>query len=255
MRNMWIICRRELSSYFASPIAWLLLAMYSIIFGWIFWNFLAEFIKQSQDMMKMGQTQPMNVNEQIIRPLLGTSSFLGLFMIPLISMRLFAEEKRNGTIELLATSPVRDIEIIIGKWFSATLLYCWIIVFACINFVFLFRYGHPDWKPVAIGYLGLLLQAGALLAIGTFISTLTKNQIIAGAATFGVCLLLWVLEWASGYETTTWARVLAYMSIITHFESFARGVLDSKDTIFYLTVIFLGLFFTARSMESLRWRS
>src|ERR1039458_5107649 len=99
MRNMWIICRRELSSYFASPIAWLLLAMYSIIFGWIFWNFLAEFIKQSQDMMMMGQTQPMNVNEQIIRPLLGTSSLLGLFMIPLISMRLFAEEKRNGTID------------------------------------------------------------------------------------------------------------------------------------------------------------
>jgi ABC-2 type transport system permease protein len=129
------------------------------------------------------------------------------------------------------------------------------LLFSALNFGFLFVYGHPDWKPVAIGYLGLLLQAGALLAIGTFISTLTKNQIIAGAATFGVCLLLWVLEWASGYETTTWARVLAYLSIITHFESFARGVLDSKDTIFYLTVIFLGLFFTARSMESLRWRS
>ena len=102
---------------------------------------------------------------------------------------------------------------------------------------------------------GMYTSLGALLASGTFISTLTKNQIIAGAATFGVCLLLWVLEWASGYETTTWARVLAYMSIITHFESFGRGVLDFKDTIFYLTVIFLGLFFTARSMESLRWRS
>jgi ABC-2 type transport system permease protein len=101
----------------------------------------------------------------------------------------------------------------------------------------------------------LLLQAGALLAIGTFISTLTRNQIIAGALTFGVCLLLWVLEWASGYETATWARALAYMSVFTHFESFGRGVLDTKDAVFYLTVIFLGLFFTARSMESLRWRS
>ena len=101
----------------------------------------------------------------------------------------------------------------------------------------------------------MLLQAGALLAIGTFISTLTKNQIIAGAATFGVCLLLWVLEWVSGYEIATWARVLAYMSVITHFESFARGVLSSKDAVFYLTVIFLALFFTARCMESLRWRS
>ena len=106
-----------------------------------------------------------------------------------------------------------------------------------------------------IGVLGLLLQAGALLAIGTFISTLTKNQIIAAGATFGVCLLLWILEWVAGYETSTWARVLSYMSVITHYESFARGVLDSKDAIYYVTLIFLGLFFTSRSMESLRWRS
>jgi ABC-2 type transport system permease protein len=129
------------------------------------------------------------------------------------------------------------------------------LLFVALNFAFLFKYGNPDWKPLAIGYLGLLLQAGGLLAIGTFISTLTKNQIIAGAATFGVCLLLWVLEWVSGYETADWAKVLAYLSVVTHFESFAKGVLDMKDAIFYLTVIFLGLFFTARSMESLRWRS
>jgi ABC-2 type transport system permease protein len=170
-------------------------------------------------------------------------------------MRLFAEEKRTGTIELLATSPVRDLEIIIGKWLAAMLLYSCLLLFTALNFAFLFKYGNPDWKPLAVGYLGLLLQAGALLAIGTFISTLTRNQIIAGAATFGVCLLLWVLAWVSGYETTTWARALAYMSVFTHFESFSRGVLDSKDAVFYLTMIFLGLFFTARSMESLRWRS
>jgi ABC-2 type transport system permease protein len=124
-----------------------------------------------------------------------------------------------------------------------------------VNFLFLFKYGHPDWKPLLIGYLGLLLQAGALLAIGTFISTLTKNQIIAGAVTFAVCLLLWILEWVSGYETATWARVAAYMSVITHFESFSKGLLDFKDAIFYVTLIFFGLFLTARSMESLRWRS
>jgi ABC-2 type transport system permease protein len=134
-------------------------------------------------------------------------------------------------------------------------LYSCLLLFTALNFAFLFRYGNPDWKPLALGYLGLLLQAGALLAIGTFISTLTKNQIIAGAATFGACLLLWVLDWVAGYETSTWARVMSYISVIPHFESFARGVLDTKDAIFYLSVIFLGLFFTARSMESLRWRS
>jgi ABC-2 type transport system permease protein len=182
-------------------------------------------------------------------------SVVGLFLIPMITMRLFAEEKRTGTIELLATSPVRDAEVILGKWLAAVILYGCMMLLTALNFVFIFKYGNPDWKPLAVAYLGLLLQAAALLAIGTFISTLTRNQIIAGAATFGVCLLLWVLGWVSGYETATWAQVLSYMSVITHFESFAKGVLDSKDAVFYLTLTFLGLFFTARSMESLRWRS
>jgi len=197
----------------------------------------------------------MNVNEQVIRPLLSNMSVVGLFLIPMITMRLFAEEKRSGTIELLATSPVRDTEVIVGKWLAAVVMYGCLMLLTALNFLFLFKYGNPDWKPLAIGYLGLLLQAAALLAIGTFISTLTKNQIVAGAATFGACLLLWVLEWVSGYETATWARVLSYMSVITHFESFAKGVLDVKDAVYYVTVTFLGLFLTARSMESLRWRS
>jgi ABC-2 type transport system permease protein len=124
-----------------------------------------------------------------------------------------------------------------------------------INFAWLFRYGNPDWKPLLVAYLGLLLQAGALLAIGTFISTLTRNQIIAGAATFGVCLLLWVLEWVSGYDSAPYARVMAYLSVLTHFDSFAKGVLSIKDSLYYLSAIVLGLFLTARSIESLRWRS
>ena len=255
MRSAWIICRRELNAYFASPIAWLLLTMYSLIFGFFFWNYVANFVIEGVEMQMTGQMQAMNINEQIIRPLLANTSFLGLFFIPLITMRLFAEEKRSGTIELLATSPIRDSEIIVGKWFAAVLLYCWLLIYSGINFAFLFRYGHPDWKPMLIGYLGLLLQGAALLAIGTFISTLTKNQIVAGAATFGACLMLWVFSWVSSYDSSTWALVLSYMSVITHFDSFARGVLQSKDAIYYLSVIFLGLFFTARSMESLRWRS
>jgi ABC-2 type transport system permease protein len=255
MKNSWIICRKELGSYFASPIAYILLTMFAVIFGFFFWNALGEFVVEGIQMQMRGETVPMNLNEWIIRPLLSNVSVVGLFFIPMITMRLFAEEKRTGTIELLATSPVRDLEIIVGKWLAAVMLYSCLLLLTAVNFAFLFKYGNPDWKPLLIGYLGLLLQAGALLAVGTFISTLTKNQIIAGAATFGVCLLLWVLGWVSGYETSSWARVLSYMSVVTHFESFGRGVFDSKDAVFYLTVIFLGLFFTARSMESLRWRS
>lgn len=255
MRNVLTIWRKELHSYFVSPIAYILLVMFGLIFGFFFWNALAYFNFMGIQSQMRGQMYPLNLNEEVIRPLLSNVSVVGLFFIPLITMRLFAEEKRTGTIELLATSPVRDIEVILGKWLAAMCLYGCMLLFTALNFGFLFRYGNPDWKPLAIGYLGLLLQAGGLLAIGTFISTLTKNQIIAGAVTFGVCLLLWVLEWVSGYESSTWAQVLAYMSVITHFESFGKGVLALKDAIFYLTIIFLGLFFTARSMESLRWRS
>jgi ABC-2 type transport system permease protein len=255
MRNVWIILRKELRSYFVSPVAYILLAIFAVIFGFFFWNILGFFVFRGMEMQMRGQGFPMNVNEEVIRPLLSNVSVIGLFLIPIITMRLFAEEKRTGTIELLATSPISDVEVILGKWLAAMVLYAFMLLLTALNFLFIFRYGHPDWKPLVIGYLGLLLQAGALLAIGTFISTLTRNQIIAGAVTFAACLLLWVLEWVSGYETATWARVMAYMSVITHFESFAKGLLDSKDAIFYVTLTFFALFLTARSMESLRWRS
>jgi ABC-2 type transport system permease protein len=170
-------------------------------------------------------------------------------------MRLFAEEKRTGTIELLATSPIRDYEIIVGKWLAALLMYCSMLAFTAIDVIFIFRYGNPDWKPVAIGYLGLILQGGGLLALGTFISTTTKNQIIAAALTFAVCLILWVLDWSVGFETAQWAQVLAYFSITRHFESFSKGLLDMKDAVYYVSTIIFGLFLTGRAMESLRWRS
>lgn len=255
MRNVWIICKKELRSYFVSPIAYLLLAMFAVIFGFFFWNILGYFVRRGMESMMSGQMYPMNVNEQVIRPLLSNIGVVGLFLIPLITMRLFAEEKKTGTIELLATSPVSDVEVILGKWGAALLMYVGMLVLSGLNFIFLFKFGHPDWKPLLIGYLGLLLQAGALLAIGTFISTLTKNQIIAGAVTFAICLLLWILEWVTGFDSSTSARVMAYLSVITHFESFSKGLIDSKDAIFYVSLTFLALFLTTRSMESLRWRS
>jgi len=255
VRNVWIICGKELRSYFASPIAYLLLALFAIVFGFFFWNVVGYFVYAGMEAQMRGSTFPLNVNEQLIRPLVSNVSVIGLFLIPMITMRLFAEEKRNGTIELLVTSPIRDFEVILGKWLAAVVLYGGMLLLTALNFSWLFRYGNPDWKPLLTAYLGLLLQAGALLAIGTFISTLTRNQIIAGAATFAVCLLLWVLEWVSGYETATYARVMAYLSVLTHFESFAKGLLSIKDAVYYVSAIVLGLFPTARSLESLRWRS
>jgi len=253
--NVITICRKELRSYFASPIAYGLMAFFAAIAGYFFYIATVIFVVRGMESQMMGNQFPMDVNEFVIRPLLNNISVISLFMLPMITMRLFAEEKRSGTIELLATSPVRDVEIILGKWLAAVLLYAAILAVSALNIAVLFVYGQPDLKPILVGYLGLLLQGGALLAIGTFISTTTKNQIIAGTATFAACLLLWVLDWVSAYETAAWAQVLSYISVLTHFEAFSRGVIDSKDAIYYLSVIFFGLFLTARSMESLRWRA
>jgi ABC-2 type transport system permease protein len=216
---------------------------------------VGAFIYYSMEAQLRGEMFPMNINDQIVRQLLGNMNVINLLFIPLMTMRLFAEEKRNGTIELLATSPIHDGEIILGKWLASVIVYAAILLFSGLNFIFLFKYGNPDWKPMAIGYLGVLLQAAVLLAFGTFISTLTKNQIIAGAGTFGLCLLLFVLGWVGGFQSSTWSQVLTYISTTTHMESFLKGVVDSKDVIYYVSAIFLGLFLTARSLESLRWRS
>jgi ABC-2 type transport system permease protein len=255
LTNILIICRKELKSYFASPIAYLLMAIFAVIFGFFFYSATAFFVMRGMESQMMGRSMPMDVNEWVIRPLLSNASVIGLFLIPMITMRLYAEEKRSGTMELLLTSPIRDIEIIIGKFIAALLMYGCIIGVSALDLAALFVYGKPDWKPILVGYLGLLLQGGALIAIGTFISTTTRNQIIAGGATFAVCLLLWVLDWVSSYEQAIWAKAISYLSVVQHFEPFSKGVIDTKDLIFFISLTFFGLFLTARSMESLRWRA
>lgn len=254
MRNVITIFQKEMNSYFRSPIAYGLMAFFGLITGWFFYIATAYFVKNSM-MSMMQRGGPMDVNESVVRPVLMNVSVIGLFIIPMITMRLFAEEKRQGTMELLATSPITDLEIILGKWFAALGMYCAVLAMPLISLLVLYSYGKPDWKPIAVGFLGLVLQGGALLALGAFLSNTTKNQIVAGVGTFAICLLLWVLDWVSSFESAAWAKVVAYMSVVAHFEPFSKGVIDSKDVIFFLSMIVFGLFLTARSMESMRWRS
>lgn len=255
MRNVLTICGKELRSYFTSPIAYLLMALFGLIFGYFFYSATAYFVLAGIRAQMGGGNQPMSINDYVIAPLMGNASVVCLFLLPLISMRLFAEEKRMGTIELLMTSPVRDWEIILGKWLGAMFMYLCVLAMSGFSVALLFAWGRPDWRPILTGYLGLILQGGTVLAIGTFISTTTKNQIIAGAATFSVCLLLWVLSWVSSYNDAPWAQAIAYCSILTHFEPFSKGIVDTKDLVFYISAIFLGLFLTSQSLESLRWRA
>jgi ABC-2 type transport system permease protein len=255
VRNVWTICRRELYSYFVSPIAWVLLAIFALLSGYFTYLITGYFVQASLQSQMSGQSAPMNLNEQVITPLFSNVAVIGLFLIPLISMRLFAEEKRQGTIELLITSPVHDLEIVMGKWLSAVIMYSALLLVLLIDYSFLFIYGQPDWKPVATGFLGVLLEGACLLALGTFISTTTRNQIVAGAVGFALALLLWILNWTTSFGNSPTVQVLGYLSILSHLDSFTRGVIDSKDVIYYLSMIFIGLFLTTRSLESLRWRA
>jgi ABC-2 type transport system permease protein len=255
MRTIWTICRRELYSYFVSPIAWVLLAIFAVLCGYFTYVVSAYFARAAMESQMMGGGGPMNINEQVIAPILSNMAVVGLFLVPLISMRLFAEEKRQGTIELLMTSPITDIEIILGKWLSAVLMYAALLAILVLDFSFLFVYGKPDWKPVVTGFLGILLQSSCLLAFGAFISSTTKNQIVAAAVGFALALLLFILSWTSSFGNSDILQVISYLSIMSHYDSFSRGVIDSKDLIFYLSMIFFGLFLTVRSLESVRWRA
>ena len=257
MRNVLTIARRELNAYFVSPIAYILLAAFGTLFGFFFFSSVASFVVYSASAaMQRGGMGPMNINQIIIQHTFGNNLPLILLLLtPMVTMRLFAEEKRSGTMELLLTSPVRDYEIIVGKWLAAMLLYSAMLGLTGLNVLILFIYSTPDWRALLVGYLGLLLMGGTFLAIGGFISTLTKNQIVAVTVTFGVFLLLYVLDWVNFYSTSTLGKVCQYLSVSRHFQQFAKGVVELKDVVYYASAIGLGLFLSKRSLESLRWRA
>jgi ABC-2 type transport system permease protein len=257
MRNVLAIAGKELRAYFHSPIAYVVLAIYSALCGFFFYSFVATYVVQVFRMMEMGGMggPTPNINEWIIRALFeGILTVVLLLLIPLISMRLFAEEKRSGTIELLLTSPLTDGQIILGKFFGAIALYLVMMALTFIYLAMLFIYGNPSGMPLIANALGLFLFGAGLLAIGMWISSLTKNQIVAAAITWGVLLLLFVLNWVDAYSSSTVGQVFSYLSLTTHFDNFAKGVIDLKDVVYYLSVVVIGIFLTARSLEALKGR-
>jgi ABC-2 type transport system permease protein len=253
MRNIAAIAQREVSAYFSSPIAYVLIGFFALLFGWFFYVPLAYFEQQSMQ-AGMNPGQALNINQMLIGPTLMNTTVVFLFLFPLITMRTYSEEKRSGTIELLLTSPVTDLEIILGKFLGALLLYAAMLAVTLIHMAILFIYGEPEWKPIATGYLGLLLMGGCFLSLGLFISSLTKNQIVAAMATFAVFLMLWVVNWISTFVGPTTQAVLQYISLTEHFDDFAKGIIDTKHVIYYLSFMAFGLFLTAKSVDSERWR-
>jgi ABC-2 type transport system permease protein len=253
MSNVLAIAQKELRSYFASPIAYIVIGMFVLLYGYFFVAILAYFVRAS---MQMGQFGPQsaNVNQDMLRPLLQNVTVLALFVLPMVTMRTYSEEKRSGTIELLLTSPLTDFEIILGKFIGALALFAIALAITLIHVGLLFIYGKPEWKPIVTAYLGLLLLGGCFISVGLFISSLTKNQIVAGMMTFGVFLFLWVINWIGSVGGPSVEAVTSYLSIIDHFDDFSKGVIDTTHLIYYLSFITFGLFLTAKSVDMERWR-
>ena len=256
MNNILAIARRELHSYFASPIAYVIIGLFALLFGWFFNAILGFFVRQGMQMGQFGMSGPavMNINQQLIRPLFLNASVVILFVMPMITMRTYSEEKRSGTIELLLTSPISDFSIIVGKFLGALGLYSLMLGVTVLYMGILFWFGNPEFWPIVAGYLGLLLLGGCFISLGLFISSLTKNQIVAGLITFAAFLLLWVINWLGDSAGPTTQAIVSYLSITEHFDDFARGVIDTKHVVFYLSFIVFGLFLTAKSVDSERWR-
>jgi len=257
MRNILAMAGKELRAYFHSPIAYLVMAVYAVLCGFFFYSFTATYVVQTLRMQAMGGAgmPNMTINDFVIRPLFeGVLSIVLLLVIPLITMRLYAEEKRSGTIELLLTSPITDFQIILGKFLGALLLFGTMIVITFAYISTLFIYGDPFARPLIAQAVGLFLFGASLLALGMWISTFTRNQIIAAVVSFAAFLLFYVLNWVTAYSNGAISRVLSYMSLTTHFDAFAKGVVDLKDLVYYLSVIALGVFLTARSVEAFKGR-
>jgi ABC-2 type transport system permease protein len=254
MNNVLAIAHKELKSYFSTPIAYIVIGFYALLFGYFFYAMLIIFNQQSLQLGGLEGGGNVDINQQLIRPLFLNASVILLFVLPLITMRTYSEEKRSGTIELLLTSPLTDAEIILGKFVGAMALYGAMLAITVIHMLLLFSYGNPEWKVVVTGYIGLLLMGGCFISVGLLISSMTKNQIVSGMITFAVFLLLWVIEWIGSFSGPTVDKLTQYLSIVGHLDDFGKGVLDTTHIIYYLSFITFGLFLTAKSVDSERWR-
>jgi ABC-2 type transport system permease protein len=255
MKKSFIIASRDFRTYFTSPIGFLFLSSFLFIVGFMFYQRLIFFVRQSMIGAQMGQSMNISLNDAIIKPLYGTINLLFLFLVPLITMRLISEEKKQKTIELLLTSPVTTIEIITGKFLSAMYLIALTLLCTLVYPLILYIGGNPDNGQIFSMYVGLVLLSACYVSIGIFWSSLTENQIIAAVLTFVSLLFLWIIDWATQNSSQLMTSAIYYLSIMRHFESFGEGVISLKDTIYYMSFCAFGLYLASLGIESRNWKS
>lgn len=255
MGNLFPVFKRELKVYFYSPIAYAVLAIFLAIAGYFFYNNLAFFnLVSFQAMQNPALAQNLNAHEWVMRPLFSNLSIIMLLILPMLTMRLFSEEKKVGTAELLLTYPIKDIEALGGKFLACLAVFALMLGLTFLLPLSLKLFGNPEFGPILSGYLGLFLMGAAFISLGVLFSSLTENQIIAGVLSFGSLLFFWIIGWSSSFAGSTLGALLDRLSILNHLDGFTKGVIDTKDLIFYINFAIFCLFLTLRSLESSRWR-
>jgi len=257
MRNALTIAGKEVRSYFASPVAYVLIAAYVALAGYFFYALLTAFNTSLQIYSMMRNPEMLsrfNLNEMVIVPLLHNMAVLLIFIVPAITMRMFPEEKRAGTYELLLTSPVRVGEIVVGKFLGGLALVLLMVGLSGFFGVLLLLYGNPEVPLMLAGYLGLALMATCFLTIGTLISSFTDNVVIAYVGALFALLVLYTIGWLGETIQGAGAAIIKYVSITEHFQTLLKGIIDTRDLAYFATVLLVGIFLTQRSVESVRWR-
>ena len=259
MKSVFWIARREIGSFFYSPIFYVVTTVFLILYSMFYIAFLSNFSQdslqaapQAAALQKAGYL--LNANESVIVPSLSIMVVILLFIIPLITMRSFAEERKNKTFSLLLSSPVHLSEIVAGKFLACLGVVTFMILLSSYSIAFIVLMGQPELAPILSGYLGILLMTGCYIAMGVFASSLTDNQIVAAVIGFGLALFMWLLELPAQNADTGIGMILEYISLRSHLDSFLKGTLDSSDIAYYLSFMAFLLVITHQVLDSRRWR-
>lgn len=258
MRNIWAICKRELLSFFVSPIAYFVITGFTLLVGFFFFNYLSYFSRAMEmaAMIAMRGGEMPNLNQTVIEGVFQTMVVILVFLIPLLTMRTIAEEKRRGTFELLITSPVSVSQVVLGKFLSIAIV---LTVMLGVNLIFpglliKFSYPGPEVPPIFSGFLGVLLCSFGFASIGMAVSSFTENQVVAGVASMVTLLLLYVIQAPAESLGGTAAEVFRYLSPIDQLQDMLRGIVTLKSITYFVSMIVLGLFLSQRALEAYRWR-
>lgn len=255
MRGWYPVFRKEVTNFFVSPIAYAVIAIFLLITGFFFWaNMSLMSVISLQAASNPAFAGRINVTDFVLRPLVANVSIILLFVMPLLSMRLFSEEKRSGAIELLLTYPITDMGVLAGKFLASIVVLLVMLAGTFTVPLLMFILSDPDPGTLATSYLGMLLMASAFMSLGMFVSAMTENQIVAAAVSFGVALLFWIMSWTANLAGETLGFVLRQVSVLEHLDTFSKGIISVSDVSFFVLFTAFFLFLTLRTLETYRWR-